>query len=43
MNYILIPKLRATANFIASTLEEQERETFSRLKRVKAILEAKKQ
>ena len=43
LNYILIPKLRATANFIASTLEEQERETFSRLKRVKAILEAKKQ
>lgn len=42
LNYILIPKLRATANFIASTLEEQERETFSRLKRVKAILEAKK-
>ena len=34
LNYILIPKLRATANFIASTLEEQERETFSRLKRV---------
>ena len=43
LNYILIPKLRATANFIASTLEEQERETFSRLKRVKAILETKKQ
>ena len=43
LNYILIPKLRATATFIASTLEEQERETFSRLKRVKAILEAKKQ
>lgn len=43
LNYILIPKLKATASFIASTLEEQERETFSRLKRVKAILEAKKQ
>ncbi|NPD87111.1 MAG: V-type ATP synthase subunit D [Asgard group archaeon] len=42
LNYILIPKLIATATFIASTLEEQERETFSRLKRVKAILEAKK-
>ena len=42
LNYILIPKLRATATFIDSTLEEQERETFSRLKRVKAILEAKK-
>ena len=42
LNYILIPKLKATATFIASTLEEQERETFSRLKRVKAILEAKK-
>jgi len=42
LNYILIPKLIATAKFIASTLEEQERETFSRLKRVKAILEAKK-
>lgn len=43
LNYILIPKLLATAKFIASTLEEQERESFSRLKRVKAILEAKKQ
>ncbi len=42
LSYILIPKLRAIATFIASTLEEQERETFSRLKRVKAILEAKK-
>ena len=42
LNYILIPKLNATATFIASTLEEQERETFSRLKRVKAILETKK-
>lgn len=42
LNYILIPKLKATAKFIASTLEEQERETFSRLKRVKTMLEAKK-
>ncbi len=43
LNYILIPKLKAISTFIASTLEEQERETFSRLKRVKAILEAKKE
>jgi V/A-type H+-transporting ATPase subunit D len=43
LNYILIPKLKAIAAFIASTLEEQERETFSRLKRVKAILETKKE
>lgn len=43
LNYILIPKLKAVSTFIASTLEEQERETFSRLKRVKAILEAKKE
>ncbi|MHA1707652.1 MAG: V-type ATP synthase subunit D [Candidatus Heimdallarchaeaceae archaeon] len=42
LNYILIPKLKATAKFIASTLEEQERETFSRLKRVKTILEEKR-
>lgn len=42
LNYILLPRLRQTATFIASTLEEQERETFSRLKRVKAILESKK-
>ncbi|MHA1352686.1 MAG: V-type ATP synthase subunit D [Candidatus Heimdallarchaeaceae archaeon] len=42
LNYILIPKLKAIAVFIASSLEEQERETFSRLKRVKDILEAKK-
>ncbi|MHA1302283.1 MAG: V-type ATP synthase subunit D [Candidatus Heimdallarchaeaceae archaeon] len=42
LNYILIPKLKATATFIASSLEEQERETFTRLKRVKDILESKK-
>ncbi len=42
LNYILIPKLKAIEVFISSSLEEQERETFTRLKRVKDILEEKK-
>ncbi len=42
LNFVLIPRLKATATFIASTLEEQDRETFTRLKRVKATIEKKK-
>ena len=38
----LIPKLHATRKFIEMQLEEREREDFFRRKRIKAILESKK-
>ena len=40
---ILIPKLKATQNYIEMQLEELEREDFFRRKRIKAIMESKKQ
>jgi V/A-type H+-transporting ATPase subunit D len=39
----LIPKLYATRKFIEMQLEEREREDFFRRKRIKAILESKKE
>ena len=39
----LIPKLIATRKYIEMQLEEREREDFIRRKRIKALLEAKKE
>ena len=39
----LIPKLQATRNYIEMQLEEREREDFFRRKRIKALMESKKE
>ena len=41
LRFILIPRLKEQINFIETTLEEQEREQFAQLKKIKEKLEKK--
>ncbi len=41
LEYIIVPRLRATVKYIRMRLEEMERESFIRLKHIKATLESR--
>ena len=42
LEYVIIPQYQNAIYFIKATLEEREREDFVRLKKVKAVLDKKK-
>ena len=41
LEYIIIPRLKGTIRFITMKFDEMERENFARLKRIKAMIEAR--
>lgn len=41
LNYVIIPRLTTTINFIEQYLEERERESFVRMRHIKRLLEKK--
>ncbi len=41
LNYVIIPRLATTINFIEQYLEERERESFVRMRHIKRLLEKK--
>jgi len=41
LEYVILPSLKSMVKFISMRLDEMERENFSRLKRIKAMLEAR--
>ena len=42
LEYIIIPQVKESIKFIASTLEEREREEFIRMKKIKRVLELRR-